>query len=238
MKYAVVIIFTLIVFIGAAGIFLRGNNDKVVKIGTNAEYPPYALIENGQITGFDIDVAKNVFEKLGLPYVLVDMPFDALLPQLQLNQIDVIAAGITKTGKRAEKVLFSKPYFSDDPLVIVALHPVNGFYGKAVVVNEGFNADLYASGFDGLSILRLPAMADALLALKSGRAEVFITALSTTKNLSEDYWISKPIGDACDAVSLAISKRHPELLDDIDQALDDMISDGTMNKLKRKWGLL
>lgn len=238
MKNLLILTLTIALLTGTIFFFFSGSKENVLTIGTNAEYPPYALIENGAITGFDIEVAKTVFEKLELPYELIDMPFDALLPQLQMNQIDVIAAGVSKTEKRAEKVLFSSPYFSDDPLVMVALQPTDSFIGKTVVVNEGFHADLYVSSFKEVDIVRLPAIADALLALKSHQADIFVTAYSTAKQLGPAYWVSEPIGEASDDVSLVVAKNHPELLHQINGILDEMKSDGTMDKLKRKWGLL
>ncbi|NGX57273.1 MAG: putative ABC transporter arginine-binding protein ArtJ [Chlamydiae bacterium] len=238
MKYLILFLFIICALVGLSQLIPKHDDEKELIVGTNAEYPPYTFIENGKITGFDIDVANLICQKLEKEMLLVDMPFDALLPQLQMNQIDFIAAGITKTEERAKKVLFTKPYLTGDPLVIVSRVPVDLTKLKSltIVVNEGYHADVYASSIDGLEMIRLPAPADALFALQSQRADGFITALSTAKNLGKDYFISEPLGDASDPVSLAISNKHPELLSEIEVALEEMIFDGSLDELKKKWG--
>ena len=56
-------------------------------VGTNAEYPPFSFVKNDTIVGFDIDIAQEVCKRLNKKMVLIDMPFDALLPKIQLGQV-------------------------------------------------------------------------------------------------------------------------------------------------------
>src|SRR5205085_10630536 len=62
-------------------------------VGINTEFPPFAFKEGDTITGFDIDVITEVFKRLNKKTVYKDMPFDALIPEIQLGNIHVIAAG-------------------------------------------------------------------------------------------------------------------------------------------------
>lgn len=225
---------------------LFGNsNDKLV-IGTNAEFPPFCSIENGDIVGFDIDVAKEVAKRLGRDFQLKDMPFDALIPATVLNQLDFVAAGMSSTEERAKRVLFTKPYLTEDPLVILtpALKPINTveeLVGKKSVVIEGFTADLYLSSKKGMKIIRLPAQADGFLAIKSERADAFITAQSTVnaffeRNPSSEFHLAviEGTGETC---ALVLPKKKADLLEKIKSALDGMGKDGTLDQLKIKWKL-
>jgi len=82
----------------------------VLIIGTNAEYAPFTFIKDGNIVGFDIDVITEVAKRLAKQLVIKDLSFDVLIPDLQLGNLQVVAAGLTPTEERKKRVLFSKTY--------------------------------------------------------------------------------------------------------------------------------
>lgn len=219
-------------------------------VGTNAEFAPFSFIEDGQIVGFDIDVAKDVCKRLGKEIELKDMPFDGLIPELTLGHVHFVAAGMSSTLERAKRVLFTKPYLTQDSLCILTIASesaqqkitASDLVGKIVVVNEGFTADLYMSKQEGVTLLRLPTTGEAFLALKSKRADAFITAKSTLipffKVHDDKQFQCSVIENTADDCALAISKQYPKLQIEIQNALDAMIQDGSMQKLKAKWKLL
>lgn len=237
------ILFSLIICLGAC--LLQAAAPKLV-VGTNAEFPPFTFIENKKIVGFDIDIANEVAARLERELQFKDMPFDALIPDVLLGRVDFVAAGISYTEERAKRVLFTKPYLSGDPLVIFTKAKqalgMDDLKGKTVVVIEGFTADLLMSSQEGINLIRLPAQVDGFMAVKSGRADAFVTAKSTVdafysvQDASQFYTTSlEGTGETC---ALVVPKSKPQLLSDIQKALDDMDCDGTMTKLKTKWKLL
>lgn len=60
--------------------------NRIYKIGTTAEYPPFETLENGEIVGYDADVIDAVAKKLGIEYEWKDMNFDGLISALQLKK--------------------------------------------------------------------------------------------------------------------------------------------------------
>jgi len=221
-------------------------NPNILIVGTNAEYPPFSFREHNAIVGFDIDIINEVAKRIGKQVKLIDMPFDSLLPKLQLGSIEVVAAGLTATQERALKVLFTHSYFNTDPLIIVTLaknNPTNvkDLTGKEVIVNEGYTADLYMSAIEGPIIKRLATPSEALMALRSGRAYAFVTAQSTMKPFFQQYGTKEfrtvPIENTTEDYALAVSKKFPELLTPIQEALNNMQQDGTLENLKKKWNL-
>lgn len=212
-------------------------------VGTNAEFPPYTYIEKGKIVGFDIDIAKEVAERLGREMQLKDMPFDALIPAVSLGQVDFVAAGMSATEERAKRVLFTKTYLSGDPFVIFTTKQklnLDELKGKTVVVVEGFTADLFMSGHSGIQLIRLPTQADAFLAVKSGRAAAFVTAATTVaayENQTDTPFYTTPIEGTGETCALVVPKSKPQTLTAIQAALDAMEKDGTLAKLKEKWKL-
>ena len=85
------------------------------------EYPPMGFKENGEITGFDIDIAKEVAERLGVEAEFVYIDWDAKVLELNGKNIDMIWNGLTITADREKEILFSKPYF-DNRIVIISLN--------------------------------------------------------------------------------------------------------------------
>lgn len=215
-------------------------------VGTNAEYAPFSFMKDGIISGFDIDLIHEVAARLGKTIQMHDMPFDALIPALQTGTIQIIAAGITPTPERAERVIFTKPYLTGDQLAIVTpaskpLETLEQLKDKTVTVNEGFTADYFMSKVEGPQLIRFATPLESFMALESGRADAFVAAHNTVTPFIEHYGAQKfsvaPIPETNDEYALAISKRYPELLEPIQEALDAIAADGTLQKLKEKWKL-
>lgn len=213
-------------------------------VGTNAEFPPFAYIEDNQIVGFDIDVAKAVAHTLNKKITFKDMPFDALIPAVVLGQVDFVAAGMSATEERAKRVFFTRSYLPADPLVILSKkqpYNLDDLKGKSVVVIEGFTADLFMSNQSGLNLIRLPTQADGFLALKTDRADAFITAQQTVNVFFEKHdpsaYHARVIEGTGETCSLMVPKSKPGMLAEIQKALDTLEADGTLAELKSKWKL-
>ncbi len=214
-------------------------------VGTNAEFPPFCYIENKEIVGFDIDVAKEVARRLGKQIKFKDMPFDALIPDVVLGHVDFVAAGLSYTEERAKRVSFTKSYLSEDPLALLTSSQhslgMDNLKGKTVVVVEGFTADFLMTSKEGINLIRLGNQTDGFMAIKSGRADAFVTAKSTVDAFFElqdpSLFAVKDIEGTGETCALVVPKSKPKMLRDIQQALDSMEADGTINQLKTKWKL-
>ena len=90
---------------------LPGANG-TLKFGTAAITEPFSFLDaNGNIVGFDIDLANYVAQKLGMRIQVVNMDFGQLIPAVAAGEVDMIGACITITQERAKTVLFSAPYY-------------------------------------------------------------------------------------------------------------------------------
>jgi ABC-type amino acid transport substrate-binding protein len=221
---------------------------ELVVVGTSADFAPFSFIDDtGTIAGFDIDLLCEIFTRLKTAYRLDNMPFETLLTRMQFGSIDMIAAGMSHTPERAARVLFSTPYIEADPLAIITLssnktiNSLNDLSGKNVAVNQGYVADLQLSQKPEINLLRLPSMSDALLALKHGKVDAFVTGGGTVKPLQDALGASAitvtPIPELQEFTALGISKKSPALKEKIDAVLQQMRDDGTLAALKEKWHL-
>ena len=96
---------------------LTGSN--VVKLGTNAAFPPFEYVEGKNIVGFDITMGQKIAKDADMKLEVVDMAFDSLIPALQSGTIDFIAAGMSVNEERKKNVDFSETYFESEQVIIV-----------------------------------------------------------------------------------------------------------------------
>ena len=218
-------------------------------VGTSADYMPFSFRDlNLNIVGFDIDIAHEVAKRLGMTIEIQDKPFGMLLPQIEMGQIHMIAAGMTPTAERAKRVHFTKPYLRGNPLLVITLAsnpPVTNLEdlkGKDVIVNTGYTADLYMSNIPSINLIRLSKVADAITALEHGKGYAFVTAAFTLQPFLKQYDKDRSkfnvfrIQETDEENALAVSKKLPdEFFNKVQKALDDMEADGTLSALKQKW---
>lgn len=245
---ALPVVFGLAVY-NIATVSTTSSTEKILHVGTSADFPPFSFIDDtNTIVGFDIDVICEVAKRLRTPLKIANMPFGTLLSSLQAGSIEVVAAGMTSTPERTQHVFFTKPYLENDPLVIVSLttssvHTIEDLKNKEVVVNEGYTADTYLTNLNnGAKIIRLKTPSEAFLALSTGRAHAYVTASNTVKLFFEnvhnkEIFKTTSIAGTAENVALVISKKCPNLLQDIQHILDAMNADGTLLNLKKKWKL-
>ena len=256
MKKRILVISVVLValFLVAAKFMIKKNTlapsltENVLIVGTSDDYPPYTFSQNGQVVGFDIDLVHEIARRMRCEMELKVMSFDILLLELQRGSIQVIAAGLTPTQERALKVSFSSPYITADPLLAVTratdsvVPDLAAMQGKTVVVNEGYTADFYMSAQSGLILEKRETVAEALLALERHKADVYVVAKSAfqpfLKTKGSDKFKAEPLADVTEKYALALSKKYPELFEKIESALTELLEDGTIDDLKKKWGLV
>ncbi len=247
----------LLFFLALSGLFLWKStlqrksspleDPRLLIVGTNTDFRPFSFIENNEIVGFDIDVIKEVAHRIDKQIMIKDMPFDSLMIECIKGYIQVIAAGVTATPERAKKVLFTTPYINNDALYIVTLAnnaPINsekGLIGKRVIVNDGFTADSYMAKKEGVELLRIPTVLDAMSSLRLGRADAYVTAMNPVKRYFDtaqnEYRFVKIEGSE-ENCSLAVCPQSKELFEKIEQAIQTMIKDGTIDTFKKKWDIV
>ncbi len=245
--YSIVVLSSLLLLTGCSNQKRDISKDTILIVGTESNFPPFSFKENGQLVGFDIDVVTEVAKRIAREIEFKDMNFEALLPQVQLGAIEVIAGGMTPTPEREKIVSFTEPYIIGDPLVIVTLVDSDTKdledlkKGKRVVVNQGYTADFYMSKIEGPELIRLETPAEAFLSLQQGRADAYVTAKNTLapffKKRDAEGFERKIIPGTDESTALIVSKKYPELLREIQGALHQMERDGTMKNLKKKWDI-
>lgn len=216
--------------------------------GTSANFSPFEYKENNKTIGFEMDLLEELASRINRNIEIKDIPFNMLLEELKLNNIQVIASAFSETPERSEILLFTPPYIEYDSLMLISLnknpaHSVQEFInnGKKIGVLEQRTSDLYVSKIDGIKISRFTSSSELLKALDETKIDGFVlpqTAVQTLfRNYSKEPYSVVELPNTAINYSLAISKEYPHLLAPIAAALENMKRDGTLDLLKQKWGV-
>jgi ABC-type amino acid transport substrate-binding protein len=222
---------------------------EVLTMATNAEFPPYEYYEGGKVTGIDAEIAAAIAEKLGMELVIEDMEFDSVIASVKNGRADMAMAGLTVTEERLEEVNFTTSYATGVQVIIVtegsSITSVDDLFAEGahhiIGVQLTTTGDLYAT-WDiedaGLgTVERYNKGADAVMALKNGQvdcviidnepAKAFVAANPGLKILETAY--------AEEDYAIAIAKENTELLEMVDKALQELIADGTVQRIIDKY---
>ena len=215
-------------------------------MGTNAEFPPYEYHEGDAIVGIDAEVAAAIAEKLGMDFKIEDMAFDSIIPAVQAGKVTMGMAGMTVTEERLLEVDFTDTYATGIQVVIVKegseITTVDDLYkgGYTIGVQTATTGDLYSTDdFEaaGLATVeRYNKGADAVQALVTDKidcviidnepAKAFVAENEGLAILDTEY--------AVEDYAICMAKENP-LYDDVNNALKELIADGTVQAIVDKY---
>ena len=95
------------------------RSNGTLKVGTNAEFPPYEYYEDNKVTGIDMDIMQAIADELGMDMQVEDMQFDAIIAAVSSGKVDVGASGFTVTEDRKKNVDFTDTYITTKQEIIV-----------------------------------------------------------------------------------------------------------------------
>lgn len=215
------------------------KNNQLLKMGTNAAFPPFEYTEGSEIVGFDVTVSNLIARDYGKELKIVDMSFDGLIAALQAGSIDFIAAGMTATEERRKNVDFSEAYYSSKQVIIVrsddtSILSVKDLTARTIGVQSGTTGEIYASDeIEKSSIKSFKTGIDASLALKNGAIDAIILDELPAKEIVRRSPELKIVDDNffTDEYAIAVKKGNTELLNSINKTIKTIKENGTYQKL-------
>jgi polar amino acid transport system substrate-binding protein len=217
--------------------------------------PPSMYFDpSGKLVGSEVDLANAIAAKLGLKTQMVQSGFAAVIPTLQARQCDVIMATLYIKPER-EKVVDFVPYlYSGTAIAVSKEHPAtitgmdDSMCGKKVMVAIGTTAEelsqeqsdkCKAAGKQPVDINRNNQAAVSIQQVQNGQMDAYLDTAETigyyiSKTGAQIQFAGQPFGTI--KVGAATLKGNSELHNAIQQALDEIVSDGTYNKILDQWG--
>ncbi|MFG6431197.1 transporter substrate-binding domain-containing protein [Roseateles sp. LYH14W] len=156
----------------------RAQAPQRLRIGFAVGYAPFSEIgTDGQLKGFEIDVADALCRHMGMQVTPVILDFDGLIPALQSRKIDAILASMSITPQRQQLIAFSSPYYFSPVRMVMRSNAgltvsAQGLKGRRIGVERGtIHERFLAEQFKGSQVLRYATQDQVFLDLKAGRLD-------------------------------------------------------------------
>ena len=216
-------------------------------VGFDQDFPPMGFVgDNGEYTGFDLDLAKEVASRLGLEYKAQPIAWDSKDMELESGNIDCIWNGFTITG-RENDYTWTTPYMANKQVFVVAndsdIKSQADLAGKVVEVQADSSAEAALKENQDLAntfgqLLTTPDYNTAFMDLEQGAVDAVamdvIVAGYQIKQRNADF---KILDDSLseEEYGVGFKKGNTELRDKVQEALEEMAADGTLAKISDEW---
>lgn len=226
--------------------------DTVLKIGTEGAYPPFNnLTADGELVGFDIDIARALCDEMKVKCEFVTQDWDGIIPALQAGKFDAIVASMAITPERAKQVDFTHKYYNSPPAIAAPKDSdIKGvgkedLAGKTLGVQSSTTYFNYATQtYTDSTIKPYPTAQEYQLDLANGRLDAVnddIVVLS--------QWLDSPDGACCKLIGtikpvveihgagngIAVRKGDKELVDKFNAAIDAIRANGKYKEINDKY---
>jgi polar amino acid transport system substrate-binding protein len=222
----------------------------VVRVGVRIDDPPHSFIDSqGNLVGFDVDIAKAVAKDLGVRLQLVHVDELSRISYLQNGKIDLAITSISKTRKRAAEVDFSQTYFWSDQTFLVRKGKVaslKDLVGKAVGADRGSNAagqwQAWLKSHGGPANPKIELFSDKQAAVSAvadgaiaGYAEDYEILASFAKKDPGLTVLKDPGGIGVKLDGIAMHKNDSALMLAVNLALQDIARSGQYMTIYNRW---
>lgn len=226
--------------------------DGKLTVGTSAEYEPFEYMEDGEYKGFDLELIADIAEELGLEVEYKNVDFDSLVAGVSSGtKYDCSIAAMTVTPERKKEVDFSDSYYMDDQAIVTTTDntAITGDNyadelnkeGVKIAVQSGSTAEAFAEeNFPNAELVSFKNAVDCFSALQASKADALVTNRSVAAQLTassfDNCQVIKMISTG-EEYAIAISKDNPALTEQINEALEKLTDDGTVDELMEKYNI-
>ncbi|HEY80454.1 MAG TPA: amino acid ABC transporter substrate-binding protein [Caldilineae bacterium] len=218
----------------------RLQKGEPLRVAMDPSFPPFESVNGqGELAGFDVDLAREIGRRLDAPVAFLPIAFDGLIDAVMAGKADVVISAFPLDERLTEDVRYSQPYF-EGGLVVVTLEEggvtsPEQLAAARVAVEWGGQGDAWArqQGLD--SILRMETPGEALAAVASGQADAALVDAVTAALDAEPglRTLAPPL--VPDPYVIVLPKLAPKLADAIDEALADILTDGAWDALAAQY---
>ena len=251
MKKLMIVIAALALVLAAGSV--QAKDWKKIRVGVEGAYPPFSYVTpEGELAGFDIDIAKALVAAMGKDIVLVPQDWDGIIPALLARKYDAIIASMSITEERKKKVAFSNKYYNTPAKFVCKKGAMGEFSrdnikGKKIGVQRATIHDRYLTDNYGkdVDIKRYATQDEAYLDLVAGRVDMLLAdsvAISDgflKKPEGQDYqFIGPDLNDPQwfgEGTGIAIRKEDQDLVEMFNQAIEQIRADGTYKQIQDKY---
>ena len=216
-------------------------------MSTNAAFPPYEMTtDDGGFEGIDVEIAGEIAKKLDLELVVDDMDFDSALLAVQQGKSDIVMAGVSVTDERKLVMEFSDSYATGIQVVIVKEGSdvtMDNLGEKMIGCQRGTTGYIYASdtpengGYGEDHVTAFDNGASAVQALLNDQVDcVIIDSAPAAEYVKANPGLTLLDGNWVEeAYAIGMNKSNAALKDAVNNALKELIADGTVQQIIDKY---
>ncbi|MEC5423830.1 transporter substrate-binding domain-containing protein [Virgibacillus sp. C22-A2] len=222
----------------------RVQESEVLRVGFEGTFRPFNYLgDDNEYIGFDVDIANELADRLGVETEFVATSWDSLIGGLQSDKFDVIIAQMTVTEERKESVDFTDPYVVTGSVLITReetddISVLEDIEGKKVGVGGGTTFEEVANSVEGADVTLYKTVNDYIQDLLNGRLDVIINdQLLMSHNIQEEDLAIKIVSDILnkDEIGMAVKKGSDDLVAKLNEELENMHEDGTYAEIYKAW---
>lgn len=226
--------------------------DGVLTVGTEGAYEPFEYYQDGEITGFDIDLIKAVADELDLEVDYQVVEFDTIIPGVSSGtKYDVGIAGITVTPERAEEIEFTDSYYMDDQAIVTATDNTEvteetyadalNAEGIKIAAQSGTTSESFIrENFPNATVVTFAGATDCFAALQAGQVDALVTNRSVGAQLIASSFTTCHVIEQIstgEEYAIAVNQDNPELTAAINEALDTLSENGIIDALMEQYNI-
>ena len=229
--------------VGCGGSGGNPADSDTLRVGTEGTYSPFSYQgTDGQLTGYDIEIAQAVGAKLGKKVEFVQTPWDAIFAGLEAKRFDLIANQVTINDERKAKYDLSDPYTVSEGVIVTraddtSITSLANLQGKTTAQSATSNWAQVARDA-GANVEAVEGFVQAIQLLKDGRVDATVNdtlAVGEYQRTNNDAGI-KIAGTTGDTSEQAFATRKDSgLIAEVNRALGELRADGTLKRISEKY---
>lgn len=250
MKKLIAILLAAIMVLSFAACGRKDSSKKTFTMGIDPEYPPFSYIgDDGEYTGFDVEVCKAVCDSLGWDFEVFGVNWDQKLVQLDAKECDCVWSGMTILDSMKDAgYVISKPYFHNAQVLVVGaesdIKSSTDLAGKVVAVELGtsgeelLNGDLSELKDTFKELVTCDSFLKCFTELEGGAVDAVFVDFPVAKSYVADKGDKLVILDeelGAEEYGIAFRKGEEETCKAVDDAIQKLVEDGTYEKIAKKY---
>ncbi|MCI7790628.1 MAG: amino acid ABC transporter substrate-binding protein [Lachnospiraceae bacterium] len=223
------------------------DEDNEFVVGFDQEFPPMGFVdENGEFTGFDLELAAEAAKRMGMELKLQPIAWDAKDMELESGTIDCIWNGFTMNG-REDGYTWTQPYMNNTQVFVVnadsGIETLEDLAGKTVEVQADSSAEAALKDMPDLmssfgTVQTTPDYNTAFMDLEMGAVDaiamdIIVAGYQIEQRQNGCVILEESI--ASEEYGIGFKKGNEVLRDKVQAALEEMAADGTMTEISVKW---
>jgi len=218
----------------------RLQRGEPLRVALDPSFPPFEDVgQDGQLVGFDVDLANEIGKRLDVPVTFIPIGFDGLADAVMAGRADAVISAFPYDERLTQDVRYSRPYFEAGLVMVTRpgsdITTPDQLADALVAVEWGSLADSWVRQQKLPQILRMDTADEALKALQDGKADVVIVDATSAALFPDPSLVVHPQPLISEPYVIVSPKDTPKLGQAIDETLGEIIQDGTWRALAEKY---